>query len=427
VVDEWLGNLLSAIGNNEAKALLLSAMSDDRIYSGRDLYRLMLEKQGSCVIWRQNPMTAFQYCQHSLAPVSLVVKEMLNNDLSAYGYAKTRYGSEVGDALAGHLLRFSEQYDHITLLQLFGNTNSSSLKTFTKYRNTMPEYRLRAPIRRYNILSALLRMDLPVRETDLAAQLGEDSRVILSHLRALSQRGVISYNVTEVDAPYAFFKISRRERPAPPPHPSFGVLSAQLYEIIKVSTEDLTRDAIYEALIERYREKEKWDKRNLNTTISKILNYFEKLGYVEHVKFKPSLQSEILLSQEQRDLISEIIGILSNFATLDVSFMNKGREQAYRIANSPERFTQLLAKARQMSPNANKERSDEVPYLLLGLLQKYPGSRASALQRTLADEHGAILTVGRIKQVLRVLRARKSVEVSRQGRALRCRAAAHQT
>jgi hypothetical protein len=426
VLDEWLGNLLSAIGNNEAKALLLSAMSDDRIYSGRDLYRLLLEKQGSRVSWRQSPMTPFQYCQHSLAPVGLVVKEMLNNDLSAYGYAKTRYGSEVGDALAGHLLCFSEKYDHITLLQLFGNTNSSSLSTSTKYRNTISEYRLRAPIRRYNILSALLRMNLPLRETDLAAQLGEDRRVLSSHLRALSQRGVISYNVTDADAPYAFFKISRRERPAPPPHPAFGVLSAELYEILKVSTEDLTRDAIYEALVEGHREREKWDKRNLKTVISKILNYFEKLGYVEHVKFKSSLQSEILLSQEQRDLISEIIGILSSLATLDVSFLNNGREQAHRIANSPERFTQLLAKARQMSPNVNKERSDAVPYLLLGLLQKYPESMVSDLQRRLADEYEVILTVDRIKQVLRVLRTRKSVEVSRQGRALRYRGAAHQ-
>jgi hypothetical protein len=191
VSDAWVGSLLSAVGNSEAKALLLSAMSRNIIYSGRDLYRLMRDKQGSRVSWRQNPLTPLAHCEYALYPVGLVEKVVLDSDRSAYGYVKTQCGREVGDALAGHLLLFSERHSHISLLQIFGSMNAWSTSSSPDYGDRTLADRSRAQIRRYKVLCALLHMEMPVREIDLAVSLQEDRRVILSHLRALAQRGII--------------------------------------------------------------------------------------------------------------------------------------------------------------------------------------------------------------------------------------------
>jgi hypothetical protein len=79
-------------------------MQPGHVYSCSDLRRLMHERQGQPLIWRLSPSLAFEYCAHSLAPIGLVTQEVLDPaDLSTYGYIKTPYGQEKGEALAGHL------------------------------------------------------------------------------------------------------------------------------------------------------------------------------------------------------------------------------------------------------------------------------------------------------------------------------------
>ena len=152
--EEALGGLLAAAGNHEAKALLLSAMSEHIVYSANDLNRLMLECQGQYTTWRPSGQLPFDYCAHSLAPIGLVASEVLNADLTIYGFYKTRYGREFGNALAGHLLSFSERHPKISLIDLFGRANVATRKGRDEGGREEGEPPTRSPLKNYyNYLS----------------------------------------------------------------------------------------------------------------------------------------------------------------------------------------------------------------------------------------------------------------------------------
>ena len=124
-IGEQIGNLISAIGNHEAKALTLLAMKDGAIYNKHELSARIRELQGRNPIWRQSYSLPFDYCAHSLSPIGLVTREILSPNLSAYGYQISEYGRRVGIPFAGLLLDFSDQ-NNISLERLFASTASSS-------------------------------------------------------------------------------------------------------------------------------------------------------------------------------------------------------------------------------------------------------------------------------------------------------------
>ena len=70
-------------------------------------------------------MGPFDYCKQSLAPIGLVTREILNPDLSTYGFQITDYGKSVGIPFCGLILDWSAK--HNTYLgALWGQTSSSS-------------------------------------------------------------------------------------------------------------------------------------------------------------------------------------------------------------------------------------------------------------------------------------------------------------
>lgn len=126
--DEELGNLLAAFGNNEAKAVTLIAMRKGVIYSEYDLYSAVIEKQGEGVGWRQSRGVPFTYCRSSFENIGLVAKSVSDPVLETWGYLKTDYGEELGDALAGLLLDFSLRHPEVSLYDIFGSTTSRGEK-----------------------------------------------------------------------------------------------------------------------------------------------------------------------------------------------------------------------------------------------------------------------------------------------------------
>lgn len=124
--DEEMGNLISALGNHEAKAIVLCLMTPGIIYPRYDLYRAVIQAQGQNIGWRMNREGPFKYCQNSLSPIGLVTHEVINPDLSTYGYMKTEYGEKIGVPLAGLLLDFSLRHPDFSLQDFFASTSSPS-------------------------------------------------------------------------------------------------------------------------------------------------------------------------------------------------------------------------------------------------------------------------------------------------------------
>lgn len=67
--DERLGNLISTVGNHEAKSLLLGLMQSETIYTASGLNKLLLYAQGQNPAWRTSIGTPIAYCRNSLAPI----------------------------------------------------------------------------------------------------------------------------------------------------------------------------------------------------------------------------------------------------------------------------------------------------------------------------------------------------------------------
>ena len=126
--DQALGNLLSAIGNSEAKAALFLGMQPGEVYTAWDLRNLFLDLQGRSIEWNISVGTPIKYCTGSFEPIGLVAEEV-SLDGQSIGYTKTDYGIAIATPLAGLLLDFSLNYPDISLGQIFGSTVSSSAET----------------------------------------------------------------------------------------------------------------------------------------------------------------------------------------------------------------------------------------------------------------------------------------------------------
>lgn len=92
--DEEMGNLISASGNSEAKAITLGAMRHGIIYTRGDLHKEVLYIQGEKPGWRINHNGPFSYCEASFEPIGLVAREVTTSSgLQKVGYIKTKGGN----------------------------------------------------------------------------------------------------------------------------------------------------------------------------------------------------------------------------------------------------------------------------------------------------------------------------------------------
>ena len=309
--DQELGNLLAAVGNHEAKAITIAAMREGVIYSMRDLYRLMMDGQGQLLAWRLSYSVPFDYCKHSLAPIGLVAAEICYGEgLSTYGYMKTRYGRDTGDALAGHLLSFSEEFEDISLLQVFGNTNSSSPPSIEAENGDMAaNYRIRSPYRRYKILAAILGANLPMRQLDLGHAIHEEHHILEPHLRNLARNDVITYRTKHLGDSYVNWKISGDlSSDIIPLDPRAPALTGEVAEVfLDNSARDMTRDQVYDALVERYKYRKLQNSNNVKTMISKVLSHLARHGIVEREKLAVHTQLECDLTARQRYRLSGLL------------------------------------------------------------------------------------------------------------------------
>ena len=410
MLDLDLGNLLAAMGNHEAKALLLVAMHEGVVYSASALHRLSLDRQGQLAAWRPASMTPFDYCKHSLAPIGLVAEEVVDAARGTYGYIKTRYGAEFGDALAGHLLTFSEA-DNVSLLQLFGNTNTTAHPPDDAETVTSAK---RAPYRRFRLFAALLRAALPVQQLVLMRELDESHTTLGSHLRNLARHGIVSYQTKHLGDSYVFYQLRPNGPPGPsPPDPRNRVLTDQVLGVLRSQAAAVvTRDQVYATLVDMHMPRRSENVRGLKASISKVLSHLERAGVVERGRFKPAIQSEVDLTSEQRARLTDLVNLCTSVARSEPSFLADGRAKAAAIVNDPMRVRALLQKVREVSPATNRTDTNALAEMILSALHQRPCSSVSELRDDLAKQYDKDITSDRVRQIIALLRTQGAVTVT---------------
>ncbi len=417
--DEQLGNLISAVGNHEAKALTLLLMEHDRVYSEQELFNRFINMQGGRVGWRPNKRLPFDYCRLSLSPIGLVAKEELEPDLHTYGYGITEYGERIGIPLAGLLLDFSEKHPEISLLRVFGSTNSSSQSKNVQTPEGEIEYKNRAPILRLKIFWELVTRNLPIRTTDLVnAMGGKDKALIGRHLAKLADSGIISYESSKSDQPFSFYTLSSKRPTEEPKQYVYDLsLTKQVYNFFlnQDPPKQVTLEEITDSLMQTNPQMDKLNKKGLRSYISNICSYLTKRHYLERGKFKYDLHSEITLAEQQKSTLLEFVTLIGRFQKQDSEILKEGQRKAMEIINNPQRASDLLKKAKEASPNANRlsigERSNDV----LSFIQDHPGSTNTDLFNT--QNRKPKLSKSNLQKITRFLEQSNRVTASKEKKA----------
>lgn len=391
---EQLSGLLSAVGNHEAKALLLASMTPGTVYSSTDLDRIFELRQGKYSVWKMKVVPFYSYCRRSFAPAGLVDVALRDENLEASRYAATPYGADLGVALAGHLLAYSEKNPDISLSRVFGHSS------FIRFR----------------IFQELLSGTLPMREADLVKKLNKTPHLIGDHLRALRRNGIISYDSTHIDEPYARFRLISDRPDEPPPAWMRNVtFTNEIYRIvIENPVMELNADTILPLLVYRNPSlmRNEADKRR---RIAAVLSHLEKHGYIKRLKFGFYQQSEINLTEEQRSRLGPLVGIIERFLTQDPQFLAKGRSEAYQIAGDQRRFSALLQKARETSANANEASSAETMKQIITILYSNPRATNREIQEHLRTEFDRDISTSAVARLTKILSSGGFISISDKG------------
>src|SRR5579859_4311472 len=114
--DQRLGALLAAVANHEGKAGTIAQMRPDIIYSRGGLNTIANPRK----LW--NKTMPFVWCEGSLAPIGFVTQATTDSRQgTVVGYSITEKGLELGVALAGHVLSFSEKHSQHSLVRFLGS------------------------------------------------------------------------------------------------------------------------------------------------------------------------------------------------------------------------------------------------------------------------------------------------------------------
>lgn len=403
--DEEMGNLISALGNHEAKAITLCAMTPGIIYSRSDLYRAIIQAQGQNIGWRIARPGPFKYCEYSLSPIGLVTHEAINPDLSTYGYVKTDYGEKIGVPLAGLLLDFSLRHPDFSLQDFFASTLSASPSQEIEEM----EYKKRAPGTRLKIFLEILTSSPPIRTKDIAneVQMGYTSMAIGAHLFTLAENGIISYEAVKAGEPRIYYRLSETPPPSEPePHNGMVSLTSFVYQLLK---KDGNREWFAEAIAEQYRQYLKTNNKSFpkeggfRKRISAVLSHLAKNGYARRRKFSWRKSSEVTLTEEQRRVLLDLVTLLDRFQNQDPAVLELGKRLASGIIANSEKVSLLLAKAKEHSKYTNELPVQETADDILGIISSRPGSTNRQIQEMLKQKEERKLSKPRVTVITNLL------------------------
>lgn len=413
LTDEELGNLLAAFGNNEAKAVTLIAMRKGVIYSEYDLYSAVIEKQGEGVGWRQSRGVPFAYCRSSFENIGLVAKSVSDPVLETWGYLKTDYGEELGDALAGLLLDFSLRHPEVSLYDIFGSTASRGEKKEVESSLGLISFKNRAPFTRLKIIWELATANRSIREIDLSNNIREAKITnIHQHLLGLKSVGLIHFEDIDGREAYSQFQLALNSPiESPRPMPKYPGMTKFLYELLK---SDPNKIWTLEELNIAYKAKNKAENPDFvnginNTHISSVLSFLEKAGYVyQPGSFTGEKRSILWVDEGQRLMFIDLLTLIDQFQNQDANTLQKWRMLAGNF--SSWQINALMAKAKEHSSMANAVSTAETAGRILDTLKEHPKSTSREIRELILNYRERKMSKASINGILRKLKSTGKIE-----------------
>ncbi|MEO6509081.1 MAG: winged helix-turn-helix domain-containing protein [Patescibacteria group bacterium] len=399
-----LGNLVAAVGNSESKAAFFAAMHPNHIYTLSDSMRLFKEMQGENPGWQTRGTVSFDYLRTSFSTFGLVSYEVLDEHLKEYGYKKTNFGKDVGDAVAGYLMDYSYRHPQIALTKLFGVSRSN--EPFEKGTEATDTTKKRSPYTRINLFWELLTGSLPLRTVDLEKRLGiiHTGGPLSRHLQDLKNMGVIEYESSGTGKPYAEFHLSPDHHVVEdiPIYSTMRNLSVKLYELF---LQEPDRVWAYDTLADEYikltPERPK-NKKYLKTNMSSVLSFFRKNGIIVQENLTGETQSIININEEQRNTLLELMTILDGIQNVDKDFLAEGRKLAQEYTSDKTKIASLLAKAKENSSFANHSPTEDTSRMIKSCLYSNQSCTIPDIQNYLSQQDKN-LTIEGIRKILLML------------------------
>lgn len=401
--DEELGNLLAAIGNNEAKALTLLAMKKGSIYTERGLHSSLMELQGDIKGWNLDTKCPFGYCQHSFENIGLVVQGVSDQIRGTWGYIKTEYGAEKGDALAGLLLDFSLRHPDVSLYRIFGATSSKGKQKEFDGTIGKIEFRMRSPLSRIKLFWELVTSSQPLTPAMLGVATGVSSENFHKYLQPLRDAGLVHYEYAPQDQKYGRYQVSENAPlVAPPPRKGHPKQTKFVWDLL---SKDPNRDWTLSEIVNAYnvyvnaqlKEGEVSEDKN-RQYINSTLRHLEREGYVYNPGFSRERSSIAWVDERQRLILTDLLTIIYEFQEQNEDFIRRGSMLAYNFTN--EEVSALMAKAKENSYGVSSVSQDVSKEEILEYLREHPASIVADIKKYLENVQNRKLSAQTVRSLI---------------------------
>lgn len=405
-----LGGLLAGIGNHEGKSLLLASMHPDTPYTSTQVHNLT--SRDGVKYW--NHAVPFEWCGRSLAPIGMVTKEIIDPQKGIVGYEISEKGKELGVALAGHLLAFSERHPEVSLSDLLGASHTPIKDTDENDEHKAKYNKNRAPITRFRMYLEIVTADLPIRKDDLVNALRDNypgeydstglKTMASKHLDNLATAGLVTYKKVDVDHPYVKYKRTAEKHVSDAKQVDTPIsLADRVHAFVTQSEGTFTIPDIFDHLIHIYPEYLDHSEAALLHDIGKHTKALSKSGSCTSVgEFQYGTLSSITLTDVQRNVLSDFVSIIDAFQGNDPEFLEDGRKKAQAIVSDTSRFQALMGKARAHSKKTNAKDRAETGATIVSFLRENPRATSREIRDYLA-KYGQTYTIKNVLLIVGVL------------------------
>jgi predicted ArsR family transcriptional regulator len=413
ISERKLLNIISAVGNHEAKALLLVLMQDDVIYTPSDMATLLNGAQEKQRGWKRRGSELWRYCDQTFEQIGLVVqKPTLVGGEETVGFIKTQDGKTWGNTVASEMLRLSSRNKDYALVDMVGETSSPSNIDVTAEGD---DYRKRPIESRLKIYRKILNCALPTRKADIVQDLDIEPAMGLRHLRKIGEAGLIGYESNDHGKPFVFYKLAQNLPGSEPlQYKKYKTMTNFVFGLLRQSPEvEWTREMVVDSYNQTLgAAKNKSESEYISEVVSRVFNHLERSGFARRGKYSISSRSEVSLDPKQRKVISDIVGTIDAVWHKDEDVARASREYISYLRSSKTEVSNLMIKAREHSTAAGKSPVYETNDALVGLVGVYPNNDAKFF-RELLEKEGTKLSRARVSSLLLNLTKAGQLKVSR--------------
>lgn len=403
--DNTIADLLGAVGNSELKSVVIGVMEPGREYAKETLFRHVARTQDKASGWEFAWGLPYQYCETTFLPVGLVVKTQVPyEDRVVDRFVITKQGVDA-KAFGGLLLDFSLG-EKKALVDFLGGSK----------RKKEAEDEKIGVARRYKMLFELVTAEKPLRITDIAIRAGLPMERVVAHFDDLLVKGIVSFDRRQPNKPVSYFRFAHFPAEGAVLYKNYPTLAKAIMQVVASDPE-------------RY-----WSIRDVETEVQKILGYEDRSNYIrissilsalakekifQRKKFAWDLQSEIVLTDEQRDPLVKLVGLIDAFQDQQPAVIAFGQQRMREILADRESVSFLLRKAREASSFTNKVSAEKMEAYLFMVLADMPNATTHEISQELQERFEISPKLGYLAAILGKYVKKDLVEKNRDGKVMR--------